>query len=172
MKGARLLRTTSVLAATLAVSIPSPAVAPATQEPSPPGTARGGSDAAPQREDRLAVIQQSIERAFIRCDPDPLRGFLARRVKIYVAAGGLGINDGYYSADQMLLLFRRMFDGRSTVRFTLLPAGARSRSGGQARVRALWLYREEGAPESEARISFTLAPESGHWSIREIRELQ
>ena len=172
MKGTRFLATTGVLAATLTVSFLPPAAARPPQDSPPSRAARGETGPGPRREDHLAVVQESIEQAFVRCDPAPLERFLARRVKIYVSAGSLGISDGYYGADQLLLLVRRMLEGRSTVRFTLLPAGTRSRTGGQARVSALWLYREEGAPESEARISFTLAPEGGHWTIREIREMK
>jgi hypothetical protein len=172
MSGTRFLTTAGVLAAILALSSPVPARARASQDP-PRAGARGQDDAAEaRREERVAAIQRSIERAFVRCDVSPLKEFLARRVKIFVSAGALGISDGYYGADQLLLLVQRMFDRRSTVRFTLLPVGSRARAGGQARVPALWLYREEGSLESEVRISFTLAPEGGHWSIREIRELK
>ena len=172
MKGTRTLTTTGVLAATLAVSLLPLAAARPPQDSPPSRGARGDTGPGPRGEDRLAIVQESIEQAFVRCDAAPLEQLLARRVKIYVSAGGLGISDGYYGADQLLLMMRRMLEGRSTVRFSLLPAGARSRTGGQARVSALWLYREEGAPESEARISFTLAPEGGHWTIREIREMK
>src|SRR5207245_3810814 len=91
--------------------------------------------------------------------------------KIYVSTGLVGTSDGYFGADQLLLLLRRLFVGRSTIRFTALPAppGQRAR---EAVLTARWLSRDAGGAEQEMRVSFTLAPEGSRWSIREIRELK
>ena len=138
----------------------------------PPGEAgeRAGTPRDP-RDSRLQGIHDTIERTFLRCDARELRPALSRRVKIYVSTGLLGTGDGYFGADQLLLLLRRLFAGRSTVRFTALPAPPRQRAG-QTILTARWLSRDVGGAEQEMRVSFTLAPEGPGWSIREIRELK
>ncbi len=58
------------------------------------------------------------------------------------------------------------------VRFASLEETPRRTGDGRAVLPARWRYREEGSPESEVGIAFTLAPEGGAWYIREIRDLK
>jgi hypothetical protein len=122
--------------------------------------------------DSLHDLHAAIERAFVRCDTEPLRSSFSRRVKTYVASGALGVADGYYGADQILLVLGHLFAERSTIRFASLEETPRRTRDGQAVLPARWRYREEGSPEAEVGIAFTLAPEGGTWYIREIRDLK
>src|SRR6266581_6929403 len=161
MTGAKLVRrlvlrgAASVAAlALLAPPRPSPASGP---DVTPP--------AAPQLADpRLQKLDETIERAFLRCDADDLGSALSRRVKIYVSAGLLGTSQGYFGAGQLTLLVRRLFEGRSTTRFVPLAPPPSPRSG-QAALAARWLSRDAGGAEQDIRLSFALAEEGSAWSI-------
>jgi hypothetical protein len=136
----------------------------------PPPVAGGdGDEGTPER---LRALQAAVETAFSRCDARPLRGAFSRRLKVYMAADGLGIEGGYYGADQALLILKRMFAGRSTVRFTLDTVRPPPGATAQAVARARWGFREAGAPASEVRLAFTFMPEGSGWYLREIRELR
>jgi len=115
---------------------------------------------------------EALERAFTHGDARELRALLPRRLKTYVSSRALGIADGYYGADQVLLILRRLFDRRVTLRFTPLQAEARPRAHARAALSALWVFRDEDAPDSEARITFVFAPEGSAWTLREIRDLE
>jgi hypothetical protein len=136
---------------------------------------RGGAAwavAVPGTDERLRHLHAAIEAAFQRCDVALLRDAFSRRVKTYLSSRALGVRQGYYGADQVLLMLRRGFDGRKTLRFRLGAPDDAVQQNGRRAVRARWLYRDEGASKSEARLSFTLAPEGEDWCIREIRELK
>lgn len=140
--------------------------------PSPePAQGRRAGGASPAAEG-LRKIHAAIETAFARCDAGALRGAFSRRLKTYIAAADLGIANGYYGADQVLLMLRRVFEGRSTLRFTFEAPGKDTARDGPAVLPARWVYREEGTPKAEVGLSFTLAPEGSAWHIREIRELK
>ena len=61
--------------------------------------------------------------AFQRADADRLAASLSQRLKTYVACTALGVGDGYYGADQMHLLLRRLF--RDDARRPLIGVQAR-----------------------------------------------
>ena len=123
-----------------------------------------------QDRDRDAV-QASIERAFVRSDPDELAPSLSRRLKIYLAVPSLGIDDAYYGADQSIMLLRRLLERRTTLRF--IPGqGVRPTPDAPAVVTARWVLRDYDGAERDLRISFTLAWEGSRLAIREIRELK
>ena len=80
-----------------------------------------GKDEGAAGDPRLAALHGVIEKAFVRGDAKLLRPAMSRRVKTYVASSALGASDGYYGADQTLLLFRAHPDleGHFSVRFRL-----------------------------------------------------
>jgi len=128
-----------------------------------PSESAGGADA----------LRDAIQNAFGHCDATPLDGAFSRRVKTYLASGGLGVRAGYYGADQARLMLRRGFAGRRTVRFRLgTPEDSGDMSGHRMILTARWLYRDPGGSKTEARLSLTLAREGPSWFIRELRELK
>jgi hypothetical protein len=118
------------------------------------------------------AVQQQVTDAFVQADASRLSSTLSPKMKTYVACPLLGLGDGYYGADQMRLLFRRLFRDRETVRFRILQPTKGTGPDGSAVVMAAWSYREGGAPPAEARLTFTLAREGEAWRVREIRELR
>jgi hypothetical protein len=140
---------------------------------SAPAMAQGRQAAgSPTPAERLRTIHGLIETAFGRGDAAALRGAFSRRLKTYIAAPDLGIANGYYGTDQAVSMLRRMFEGRTTLRFGFETPGSRAPRDGLVVVPARWIYREEGTPKAEVRLSFTLATEGAAWHIREIRELK
>jgi hypothetical protein len=120
----------------------------------------------------LRQAQQQVTDAFVQADAQHLSSTLSPHMKTYVACPLLGLGDGYYGADQMHLLLRRLFHDRETVRFRILQPTKGTGPDGSAVVMAVWSYREAGAPPSEARLTFTFAREGEAWRVREIRELK
>jgi hypothetical protein len=110
----------------------------------------------------------ALQTAFTECDPAPIRPFLSRRLKTYLALGVPGSESGYYGADQAMLMLRRLFARRTTLRFALAEPPDRP---GQAPVvlSARWTFKVDGSDRGEAQLAFTLGSESGGWRIREIR---
>lgn len=138
-----------------------------------PAAAQGRQAAgAPTPAERLKQIHGLIETAFGRGDAGTLRDAFSRRLKTYIAAPDLGIANGYYGTDQVVFMLRRLFEGRTTLRFSFEPPGSLTPRDGMTVVPARWIYREEGTPKAEVRLSFTLATEGAAWQIREIRELK
>lgn len=132
----------------------------------PPAPSAGVTDPA------LREVQQKVTDAFVQADAPRLSSTLSPHMKTYVACPVLGLGDGYYGADQMRLLLRRLFHDRETVRFRILQPTKETGPDGSAVVMAVWSYRESGAPPSEARLTFTFAREGAAWRVREIRELK
>ena len=89
-----------------------------------------------------------------------------------MSSGVIGSESGYYGADQLVVIFSRLFAGRTTVRFTSLSSDPRPGGDGRVDLPALWIYREDDAPKNDLRLVFGLAPESTVWLIREIRVLK
>ena len=121
---------------------------------------------------RIERLSSAIEGAFRRCDSSLLKGCFSPRVKTFLSSRSLGVRQGYYGADQVLLILQRGFAGRSTLRFRLDQPDEPAPQLGRRVLPSLWRFKDEGTPKSEARLSFTLAPEGGAWFIREIRETQ
>ena len=142
--------------------------------PGAASTSRVGASSAaePERNDRLRQLHAAIETAFQRCDAALLKAAFSPRVKTFLSSRALGVRQGYYGADQVLLILRRGFEGRTTLRFSLDAPDDSTPQAGRSVILSLWRYRDEGAPKSETRLSFTLAPEGGAWYIREIREMK
>jgi hypothetical protein len=132
----------------------------------PPAGAAGEIDPA------LRAAQQQVTDAFVQGDEPRLSSTLSPKMKTYVACPLLGLGDGYYGADQMRLLLRRLFRDRETVRFRILQPTKGTGPDGSAVVMAVWSYREGGAPPTDARLTFTFAREGEAWRVREIRELK
>lgn len=124
------------------------------------------------RDDGLTQIESLIASGFQKGDAERLAVAFSRRVKTYVACSPLATSDGYYGAEQIRLLLRRMFRGRETVSFRVLEPAARRRPDGMAVLSALWTYRDASAPLTQIRLSFGLGSESGSWRVREIRDLK
>ena len=135
-----------------------------------------GATAGEQGEGREAppfeAVRDPIRAAFARGDADRLRPVLSRRTKTYVSLEETGAPDGYYGADQLILLFRRMFAGLTTVRLSFGDPAEGPRPDGQAALTAQWIHRRDTGGRSETRLAFILALEAGAWRIREIRGLK
>ena len=142
--------------------------------PAAAGAPRGGVSpgSGADREEGLQRLHAAIEEAFERCESTPLKRAFSRRVKTLMSSRALGVRQGYYGADQVLLFLQRAFEGRATLRFKLVTPDDAPPGNARRALRARWLYRDEGASKSEARLSFALAAEGGDWLIREIRELK
>jgi hypothetical protein len=142
--------------------------------PAAAGGPLGGSSSSeePERDGRLWRLHAAIERTFQRCDASLLKTAFSPRVKTFLSARALGVRQGYYGADQALLILRRGFEGRTTLRFKLGAPDDAAQQAGRRVIPARWLYRDEGASISERRLSFTLAPEGAAWFIPEIREMK
>jgi hypothetical protein len=136
----------------------------------PEGRPADGERRPPAREAGLEQIETLIAAGFRNGDADRLAEAFSRRIKTYVACAPLAAADGYYGADQMRLLLRRLFRGRETVSFRILEPAARRRPDGLAVLSALWTYRQRAASPAQVRLSFGLAPEAGAWRVREIRD--
>ena len=120
----------------------------------------------------LAKLHARVERAFGRCDAGILRPLLSRRVKTFVDSRVLAPSDGYYGADQLLLLFERLFERRTTISFTALSADLKPRRDGRARLPIRWISREGGSSRNEISLTLILDTEGATWHIREIRDLK
>jgi hypothetical protein len=141
-----------------------------------PAATRAGAGPVPgpsaAQQARLAHTSSLIESAFLRGEADLLAPALSRRVKIFLAVPPLEVPDGYYGADQVIVLFRRAFAGRSTLRFAAHAPEPRARAGGQVLLTARWSARDASSVEMEHRLTFVLAPEDDALTVREIRELK
>jgi hypothetical protein len=109
-----------------------------------------------------------VQSAFTDCDPGPVRPYFSRRLKTYLALGDPGPESGYYGADQAMLMLRRLFARRATLRFSLAPAPDRPVHGPIV-LAGRWVFRDDGTERGEAQLTFVLATEPGGWRIREIR---
>lgn len=147
--------------------------------PAPPGflsvfAAPPASDerSTPEVSPALAALHALVERAFVRCDASALKPAFSRRGKTFVAASALSRADGYYGADQLVLLFGRLFEGRSTIRFTALAPAPRVRSDGRAVLPVAWISRGRESSRHEVRFNLIMALEGKVWHVREIRDLK
>jgi hypothetical protein len=114
--------------------------------------------------------QTELEAGFAAADADRIARLLSSRLKTYVACHTLAQEDGYYGADQLRLLLRRLFRGRETTGFKVVTEVTR-RPDGQAVLQAIWSYRDTASLTAQVHLAFTLALESGAWRLREIRDL-
>jgi hypothetical protein len=120
----------------------------------------------------LAGLHAAIETAFSRCDAAALRSAFPRRLKSWVGAPTLGIEEGYYGADQAILILRRAFATRTTLRFAFETPRPAPAAATPATAPARWSFRQEGIGRMEIRLLFTVARDGATWTIREIREVK
>lgn len=157
----------ALLAALLLVAAGSPLPAASGRGPGP-SSAPAPAPSTPA--DPLDPVRAAVERAFVRGDAAPLRPYLPRRAKIYIAPGVLEVADGYYGADQVAMILRRLFERRTTVRVKCANGDAAEAPGGRRLLPIRWVYRGKDATKSERRLVFTIVPEGSAWHIREIRD--
>jgi len=120
----------------------------------------------------VAKLSARVERAFTRCDAAQLRPVLPRKVKMLVATRALAPSDGYYGADQLLILFERLFDGRTTIGFRAISSDPKTRRDGRASLQIRWISSDSGESRSEISLTLILVKEGTDWQIREIRDLK
>ncbi len=120
----------------------------------------------------LIQLHALIERSFQRCESGLLKPAFSRRVKTYVASSALARSEGYYGADQLVLLFKRLFEARTTIRFAPFTDAPEIRKDGRAILSARWISRGSGSSRHEMRFTFVMARERDGWRIREIRDLK
>lgn len=130
-------------------------------------TAPGPMAAAPSADTAgPGAVAAALQTTFAESEASNLRPFLSRRVKTYLALSDVGPPNGYYGADQALLLLRRMFSDRATIRFTLTPPPERP---GTIVLQGRWTFRDDTTPRGELHFAFTVVPDGSAWRIREIR---
>ena len=140
------------------------------------GLAAAPALAAPETGERPGVDpellrhESEIMAGFSEADADRVARLLSPRLKTYVACHPLAREDGYYGADQLRLLLRRLFRGRETTGFKVVTQVS-PRQDGQAVLQAIWSYRDAVSPTAQLHLAFTLAREAGAWRLREIRDL-
>lgn len=130
----------------------------------------GAAGSAPPTEPEMRRLQGEIGAGFTQGEADRIARLLSPKMKTYVACRMLAEADGYYGADQLRLLLRRLFRGRVTTGFRVVQPAVQ-RPDGQAVMQAIWTFRESGAATADVRLAFTLAREAGAWRLREIRDL-
>ena len=120
------------------------------------------------RHPALSVLAQ----AFREEDAEALRPLLKGEHKLYVVSPSLGLRKGYYSPDQIFLIFRDLFRTHTTVQFRFAPRDASPPEEPQElTVVGYWTFRQ--APSAERRTAFalTLAQRPGGWDLRAVREV-
>ena len=93
---------------------------------------------------------------------------------MFVATRALAPTDGYYGADQLLILFERLFDGRTDHRSNSghFRAIRKPRRDGRASLPIRWVSSDGSESRSEVSLTLILAKEGTDWQIREIRDLK
>jgi hypothetical protein len=127
-------------------------------------------EARPPADPEMERQQVEIAAGFTGADADRVARLLSPRLKTYVACHTLAPEDGYYGADQLRLLLRRLFRGRETTGFKVVSPVNR-RPDGQAVLQAIWSYRDAASPTAQVHLAFTLTREGDAWRLREIRDL-
>jgi len=113
-----------------------------------------------------------LAEAFREEDAEALRPLLKGEHKLQVVSPSLGLRKGYYSPDQILLIFRDLFRTRTTVEFRFEPRDP-SRPEDPQELTAVghWTFRQ--APPTDRRVTLvlTLVQRTGGWDLRELREV-
>ena len=127
-----------------------------------------GRAAAPPSEEAPgpAAVAEALQATFADSEASNLEPYLSRRIKTYLALSDVGPASGYYGADQALLLMRRMFKDRTTIRFTLTPPPGRP---GTIVLQGRWTFKDDTTSRSELHFVFIIVPDGSAWRIREIR---
>ena len=112
-----------------------------------------------------------LESTFRQERSDRLRELMSPEDKIYLSSPHLGIDNGYYSPDQVCLLMQEVFRTRMTVRFGFLSGADIPK--GTTRVVAVsrWTYRRGKSKEQILELAFTLIRRDGVWLLKEFRDV-
>lgn len=116
---------------------------------------------------------QAIREAFQAERAALLRPLLSGGGKVFLAVKVVASDSGYYSPDQIEVMFAQTFARIQTTQFRLrVPPG--KPSGGEARVvlcPAAWVYTAHGE-RKETQLQFVLARHEESWKLNEIREIR
>ena len=132
-----------------------------------PTVVAGAAENRPPAPEPMRILESSFRQG----RTDRLRELMTAQEKVYLNSPRLGLDNGYYSADQVCLLLQEIFRSRTTVRFDFL-SGMHSPPGAP-RVVAVsrWTYRRSKSREQTIEIAFTLIRRDGGWSLKEIRDI-
>jgi hypothetical protein len=112
-----------------------------------------------------------LEDVFRQEDIQGLRQLVGRGEKIYLSSTNLGIEDGYYSGDQVCLLIQEAFRSRDTIRFNFLKGADLPQDVSRIATLARWTYRPGKSKDRTVEIAFTLIRRDGGWILKEIRDV-
>jgi len=127
----------------------------------------GAASSQPPPDDALRTLEAIFqdEKATL------LKQLVSPERKTYLSSPGLDINDGYYSGDQVLLLFQDAFRFRTSVRFSFLKGADPPPEAGRVQAVARWTYRQGKSKDRTVQLAFTLIRREGGWLLKEIREI-
>jgi hypothetical protein len=138
-------------------------------QPFPP-LAAGRAD--PRRPGSRHPALSALAEAFREEDAEALRPLLQGEHKLYVVSPSLGLRKGYYSPDQIFLIFRDLFRTRTTVEFRVAPRDSSPPDEPrELTVVGRWTFRQARSAERRTTLVITLAQRSGGWDLRELREV-
>ena len=132
-------------------------VAPADREAKPP--------------EQVDQALRQIEVAFRTAESRRLGPVLPRDSKVLVALDSFSQPEGYYAADQVILLFQEIFEAARVIHFHLDRKRLGSADAVVLYVPARWAVRTEESGIREARLQFTIRREDDAYYIRSIKEL-
>ena len=121
-----------------------------------------------------ALVQslREIEAAFRAGDAGRLEEVLPRESRVLVALSSLSHRKGYFAPDQVVLIFRSVFEAFPTERFELdLERGSLTR-GELYYVPAAWSTRQPSSAVKDCHLQFMIRKEGSSYFIREIKEVR
>lgn len=114
-----------------------------------------------------------LEAAFRAGDADALRPVLPDHTKVLLDLESFSRPMSHYAPEQVVLIFRRIFDECAVLRFDLDRKRASPPDSRLTYVPAAWSCRNRAGGTQEARVQFLLVPdEAGRYRVREIKEVR
>jgi hypothetical protein len=113
---------------------------------------------------------RQLESAFRHADVRSLVGVLPRESKVLVGLETFSQPKAYYAPDQVVLIFRKVFNNVRVVSFHLEPDGLKPRSE-LLYVPATWSVRRSSSGTKDIRLQFTLRKEGDAYYVRGIQEV-
>jgi hypothetical protein len=112
-----------------------------------------------------------LESSFRQGRTDRLRELMPPGDKVYLSSASLGIDNGYYSPDQVCLLMQEIFRTRMTVRFNFVSGASFPKGAKRVVAVSHWTYRRGKSKEQSMELAFTLIRRDGAWLLKEFRDV-
>ncbi len=130
-----------------------------------------GGDRSIPLEDSLVRCLRQIEAAFRAGDAARLRDVLPVESRVLVGLESFSRRKGYYAPDQVVLIFRSIFERVRVEHFRLdLKRGSLTRE--MYYVRAIWSVRGRTSAVKDCQLQFMVRKEGTSYFIREIKEVR